>query len=88
MRSLGKFSTWGWLVLLLAAAGIGLAFGSSSSQTPPGAQETPMTQDKQPSQAELRSRLSPMQYPGDPGKRHRTPVPERVPGTTTPRGST
>jgi len=60
MRAFGK---WGWLFLSLAAAGIALAFARSHAAAPmPPAQEAPMVHSNKPPQAELRQRLSPMQY--------------------------
>jgi peptide methionine sulfoxide reductase msrA/msrB len=58
-------SKWGWGVLLVTLAGIGLTFASIRSQANPPMQQTiiqeaPMT-DK-PSQAELKKRLTPLQY--------------------------
>jgi len=58
-------SKWGGGLLLAALAGLGLAFASGRSQPPPSSspaipQEATMT--VKPSQAELKARLSPMQY--------------------------
>lgn len=58
-------SKWGGGLLLAALAGIGLAFASGRSQPPPSStsnatQEATMT--VKPSQAELKTRLTPMQY--------------------------
>ena len=58
-------SKWGWGLLLVALAGVGLAYASSRSQANPtlqktNPQEAPMT--KKPSQVDLKQRLTPMQY--------------------------
>lgn len=60
-------NNWGWGLLLAALAGIGLAYASGlSSSTPPPAttisQEAPMSDSARPDKAELKQRLSPMQY--------------------------
>jgi peptide methionine sulfoxide reductase msrA/msrB len=58
---------WGWGLFLIALAGIGLAFASNlpkANPTTPNVptQEAPMSEPPKPSQADLKQRLTSMQY--------------------------
>jgi peptide methionine sulfoxide reductase msrA/msrB len=60
-------SRWGWGLLLVALAGIALVLTTSRSQANPTipnnpSQEVPMSESQNPSQAELKKRLTPLQY--------------------------
>jgi peptide methionine sulfoxide reductase msrA/msrB len=56
--------SWGWSLLLLAVTGLGLAYASNLAQTPPAppTTEVSMNSSSRPDQAQLKERLTPMQY--------------------------